>query len=331
MTFEFTVHPTFSFVKSFGEHFKIPVFNDSLKIPASLGKGFIKKVDLDPGIRFVLHHYTLKQDFHLKRNAPQEDYDLISIVFNSNEIPTSVTPDRQSAIQFLKNNGSSIQIASSALSTETHFPANSEVYFGVIGIKRKDLAALLRVDKTSGPKTTGPLATILHGESTFFYHEKMHPEVQRILKQVAEINDQHKLNLLYHGIKIHELIYFLFEKLLDRGVEKQSPIHKSDIDKLYAIRTTILADLSLPPQLKSLAKMAGMSETKMKQLFKQTFGDSIYNYYQNERMQEAGFLLKHAGYSVSETGYQLGFSNLSHFSRLFEKHYGITPKKYTLT
>ena len=324
MTFEFTVHPAFSFVKSFGEHFKIPVFNDSLKIPASLGKGYIKKVDLDPGIRFVLHHYTLKQDFHLKRNAPQEDYDLISIVFNSNEIPTSVTPDRQSAIQFLKNNGSSIQIASSALSTETHFPANSEVYFGVIGIKRKDLAGLLRIDKTSGP-----LATILYGDSTFFYHEKMHHEVQRILKQVAGINDQHKLNLLYHGIKIHELIYFLFDKLLDRGVEKQSPINKSDIDKLYAIRTTILADLSLPPQLKSLAKMAGMSETKMKQLFKQTFGDSIYNYFQNERMQEAGFLLKHAGYSVSEAGYQLGFSNLSHFARLFEKHYGITPKKYT--
>jgi AraC-like DNA-binding protein len=89
--------------------------------------------------------------------------------------------------------------------------------------------------------------------------------------------------------------------------------------------------MSQPPQLNALAKMAGMSETKMKQLFKQVFGDTIYNYYQNERMHEAGFLLKHAGYSVSETGYRLGFSNLSHFSRLFEKHYGVTPKKYTLT
>jgi AraC-like DNA-binding protein len=135
---------------------------------------------------------------------------------------------------------------------------------------------------------------------------------------------------LYYSIKLQELIYLLFDKLLARGSEKQNPVNKSDIDKLNAIRTAILADLGQPPKLNSLSKMAGMSETKMKQLFKQTFGDTIYNYYQNERMREAGFLLKHAGYSVSEVGYQLGFSNLSHFSRLFEKHYGITPKKYTL-
>jgi AraC-like DNA-binding protein len=28
-------------------------------------------------------------------------------------------------------------------------------------------------------------------------------------------------------------------------------------------------------------------------------------------------------------GYELGFSNLSHFSRLFEKHYGLTPKRFS--
>jgi len=324
MTFEFTVHPTFNFVKSFGEKFNIPVYKDSLKIPAAMGKGFIKFKNIDTGIRLAMHHYTLKQDLHLKRKAPQDNHDLISIVFNSNEIPTDTTPDRQMAIQFIKNNGSSIQVASSALSTETLFPANIEVYFGVIGITRRELTALLGFDNVSGP-----LAMILHGESLFFYHEKMDPEVLRTLKQLSKINDQDRLSALYYKIKVYELIYLLFDKLKDRGTGKQSPINKADIDKLSAIRTAILADLSQPPALNSLAKMTGMSETKMKQLFKQTFGDTIYNYYQNERMKEAGFLLKHAGYSVSEVGYHLGFSNLSHFSRLFEKHYGLTPKKYT--
>lgn len=325
MTFEFIVGPSFNFVESFGEKFNIPVYKDSLKIPGYMGEGYIKKIDVDDGFKFVMHHYTLKQDFHLKRKAPEENSELVSIVFNSNEIPSGVTADRESAIQFLKNNGSSIQIASTALATETFFPANTEVYFGVIGIKRQVLISLLRAGDVSGP-----LETILSGNSLFFYHEKMHPEVQRILKQISEINDQDRLSDLYYGIKTHELIYLLFDRLLRRGVEKQNAVNKSDIDKLYAIRTAVLADLGQPPQLNSLAKMAGMSETKMKQLFKQTFGDTIYNYYQNERMQEAGFLLKHAGYSVSEAGYRLGFSNLSHFSRLFEKHYGITPKRYTL-
>jgi hypothetical protein len=153
MTFEFTVHPTFNFVKSFGEKFNIPVYNDSLKIPPSMGEGYIKKIELSPDFRFVLHHYTLKQDFHLKRKSPAENYELISLVFNSNEIPTNSTPDRQTAIQFLKNNGSSIQIASSALGTETFFPANTDVNFGVIGIKRQLLSSLLRMDKVSWPRS----------------------------------------------------------------------------------------------------------------------------------------------------------------------------------
>lgn len=175
------------------------------------------------------------------------------------------------------------------------------------------------------------LDTILKGETTFFYHENMFPEVQRILKQLSEIDEQNKLSDLYQGIKIHELLYLLFGKLLNREAKKNSPVNKADIDKILVIRTAIIADLSLPPQLNFLAKTAGISETKMKHLFKQTFGDTIYNYYQNERMQEAAFLLKQTGYSVSEAGYQLGFSNLSHFSRLFQKHFGVTPKKYALT
>jgi len=326
MTFDFTVHPGFNFVKSFAEKLNIPVYNDSLNIPASLGKGFIRFKSIEPDIRFALHHYTLKQELHLKRRAGTENHDLVSIVFNSNEIPTDSTPDRQTAIQFLKNNGSSVQIASSALSTETRFPPDMEVNFAAIGMQRATLAALLNLDKTHGP-----LETILHGKDLFFYHEKMHPEMQRTLKQLSGIDEQDQLNALYYKIKIHELIYLLFDKLLARSSEKQHPVNKADIDTLAAIRTAILSDLSQPPVLPALAKMAGMSETKMKQLFKQTYGDSIYNYYQAERMREAGFLLKHAGYSVSEAGYHLGFANLSHFSRLFEKHYGITPKKYTAT
>jgi hypothetical protein len=37
MIFEFTVHPGFNFVKSFGEKFNIPVNKGKLKIPAALG------------------------------------------------------------------------------------------------------------------------------------------------------------------------------------------------------------------------------------------------------------------------------------------------------
>lgn len=80
-----------------------------------------------------------------------------------------------------------------------------------------------------------------------------------------------------------------------------------------------------------MASLAGISLSKLTDLFRQVFGDSIYDYFQKARMAEAHFLLRQVGYSVSETGHRLGFSNLSHFSRLFEKHYGMTPKRFAMT
>jgi AraC-like DNA-binding protein len=90
-----------------------------------------------------------------------------------------------------------------------------------------------------------------------------------------------------------------------------------------------LNDLSQQPSLPELAKLGGMSETKMKDLFRQVFGDSIYHYYQTARMEEAAYLLRYKNYSVTEAGYQLGFTNLSHFSRLFDRHHQQKPKKYS--
>ncbi len=117
--------------------------------------------------------------------------------------------------------------------------------------------------------------------------------------------------------------------MLGRELKSSNPVNRSDVNKIYTIRAAIIADLSTPPRLNELARTAGLSETKMKQSFRQIFGDSIYNYYQSARMDRAAFLLRHEGYSVSEAGYHLGFSNLSHFGRLFEKRHGLTPKKFS--
>jgi AraC-like DNA-binding protein len=72
-----------------------------------------------------------------------------------------------------------------------------------------------------------------------------------------------------------------------------------------------------------------MSPSKLKRLFKQIFGNSIFSYYQAFRMKEAARLLKEEKLSVSDVGYQLGFTNLSHFSRVFKEHIGMKPKQYS--
>ena len=146
------------------------------------------------------------------------------------------------------------------------------------------------------------------------------------LKDLGEISVGSPFYLLRYQAKVLELIYLLFAKITERINGTKVAVNRADADKLYKVRSIILEDLSVAPQLNDLSKQITMSPTKMKTLFRQVFGDSIYNYFQQARMNEAAKLLK--DHSVSETGYLLGFTNMSHFSRLFEKYFKVKPKKF---
>ncbi|WP_052496011.1 helix-turn-helix domain-containing protein [Pedobacter lusitanus] len=120
----------------------------------------------------------------------------------------------------------------------------------------------------------------------------------------------------------------MFAELLKRQDATSQTLNTADVKRIYEVKDKILSDIDTPPVLSELVKLSGMSESKLKRLFKQIFGNSIYNYYQSFRMKKAAYLIKEENLPVSEAGYLLGFSNLSHFSRLFEAHIGIKPKKY---
>ena len=156
----------------------------------------------------------------------------------------------------------------------------------------------------------------------------MVPELERTLKSLVETEETDPLKRFFYKVKTQELLYLVFTKLAQREDKRQCHLNSLDVSKLMTVRDTLVANLSEPPQLPALAKLANMSETKLKLLFRQVFGDSIYSYYQTVRMEEAASMLRQPGVAVSQVGYQLGFSNLGHFSRLFAKHHGKTPKKY---
>jgi AraC-like DNA-binding protein len=324
MFFEFIPGPGFDFITSFAEKFNVPLEGDRLTIPPALGTGSIKKVSLSAGLKIVVHRYKLNQDFILNRVGTDIPNDLVSVIFHSNEVAASVDTGEK-ANPLSRSSAFAIQIASTDLHSKIHFPANTDIYFLVVGIMKDALKELLAI---KNPNST--VQTILQAELGFLFYESMGPEIHKLVKQVTDAREDNDLGTLYQRLKVLELLYLVFEKLQARETQPHSAVHKDDVEKLFLIRTAVLSDLAVPPSLPALAKMVGFGETKMRDLFKQVFGDSIYNYYQQARMDEAAFLLRHSGMTVSETGYQLGFANLSHFARLFEKYHGMTPKKYAV-
>jgi len=86
---------------------------------------------------------------------------------------------------------------------------------------------------------------------------------------------------------------------LEKRDEKQLyALNIHDIQTIYRVKEQLLEHLETPPIIKELAVSANMSPSKLKRLFKQVFGNSIFSYYQGFRMQEAARLLKEEKLSV---------------------------------
>jgi len=308
MEFQFSAHKGFHFATALAGFLDVTATSDRITLPAALGEGFIQEVYLDYGLSLCIHQYKLRQPFLLRR-LETEASEFLTLKFDGAQ-PL-----------FPGDRGYAVEVGTSNLFTELSLSKDQTVNFLVITITSHDLFNLLHLDAAAHP-----LLTTLQNNQSFVLHENLNPEMERALHQLCQIDESATLPHLLYQVKVRELIYHLFNKLLARSVTPAIPVHPMDAQKIYEVRTKILADLGTPPHLPDLARGVGMSETKMKQLFRQIFGDSIYNYYQTARMDAAARMLK--GLSVSETGYRLGFSNMSHFTRLFEKHHRVKPKKF---
>ena len=107
-------------------------------------------------------------------------------------------------------------------------------------------------------------------------------------------------------------------------------IDEENVLKIKKAKEIVIANMAEPPGLQELADQVGLNLKKLKTGFKQIYGDSVYSFLFDYKMESARKLLESGSYNVNEVGLQIGYSTSSHFIAAFKKKYGITPKKYLM-
>jgi AraC-like DNA-binding protein len=126
------------------------------------------------------------------------------------------------------------------------------------------------------------------------------------------------------------LIERFFSRLYERSrsVLTSPKISRYDIHQLMHVEALLTENiLTRPPTIDQLAQEAAMSSAKLKKLFKEVYGTSIYAYYQKQRLSVARDMLLSGDYSVKEVGLQIGYSNLSNFAAAFKKEFNLLPSE----
>ena len=295
--------------------------NRRLEIPEKFGKGYCTGFVFNQHIRMLISNYELKEDIIIKNPDLQTSKRMIFFKFQNIFPKTEIVSTKKHLLEM-----PSVLIATSSINTDDVISIHTNT--AVINIE-VDAAYLNGLVDFTGKSPA--LQGLIQNTQPLLFEQMLYPSLQKIVDEIVHEAVDETFELFFLRVKAEELVCRLLMELEKRDEKQLYPLNTRDIQTLYKVRLQMLAHPETPPVIHELADCTNMSTSKLKRLFKQIFGNSIFSYYQEFRMKEAARLLTEEKLSVSEVGYQLGFTNLSHFTRVFKDHTGLNPKQYSRT
>jgi len=297
------------------------VKNRRLEIPEKFGKGYCAGFVFNEHIRMLISNYELIEDLVVKNLDINASRRMIFFKFQ-NIFPKTETYLSEKPLKAIP----SVLIGTSRMNTDDVISIHTNTATINIEVAANYLSGLFDLSEKSPV-----LQSLLRNTQPLLFEQIIYHSLQKIVTEIVTESVDETFELFFLRIKAEELICRLLMELEKRDEKHLVALNIHDIQSIYKVKEQMLEYLGIPPIINELALLANMSPSKLKRLFKQIFGNSIFSYYQEFRMKEATRLLKEEKLSVSDVGYRLGFTNLSHFSRVFQEHIGMKPKQYSLS
>ncbi len=134
-----------------------------------------------------------------------------------------------------------------------------------------------------------------------------------ILSDIDEIKSLH-----------HEMVFTFADKMRNlRKTSASSTYIRSAIDYINS-------HLNEQIHLRDLSEYLGISDKYLSALFKKETGMTIVTYIEERQMENACQMLCYSDLTYAEIADSLAYCSQSYFSKIFKKHYGMTPMQYRM-
>lgn len=165
----------------------------------------------------------------------------------------------------------------------------------------------------------------------YYKDARISPSMAIVLNQLMNYNLHPTIKQLYFKGKAYELLSLYFNREEDVDVE-QCPflVDEANVSKIKKAKEIMISRMAEPPTLQKLADEIQLPLNKLKEGFKQIYGDSVFSFLFDYKMEVARQLLATGAHNVNEVGLKVGYSTASHFIAAFKKKFGTTPKKFVM-
>ena len=165
----------------------------------------------------------------------------------------------------------------------------------------------------------------------YYDNTEIKNSVLLVLQEIFAADSNSSIKDLYLKGKTYELLSLQFDSG-EKANDEYCPflVDDREVLKIRKAKDIIISHMSEPPTLQELANKVGLNLKKLKEGFKQIYGDTVYSFLFDYKMEYARKLLESNRFNVNEVGIQVGYSTSSHFIAAFKKKFGTTPKQYII-
>jgi AraC-like DNA-binding protein len=288
----------------------------------NVGKSTIEEIQLEKGFTVLIFQNETSEKENFERNIDSSFIQMHFCVRGNSK--------------FLFNNGSYSFDVLDGRSILLYNPQRELPIHLDIQPKTTLVSLLISIDKFhslfSKESNYIPFLSDENSNKKYYDDTEIKPTVTVVLQQIINSNINSSVKELYVKGKVYELLSLHFQKE-ENVAGEYCPflVDEQNVLKIRNAKEIIINKMADPPSLQELANEIGLNIKKLKEGFKQIYGDTVYSFLFDYKMEHARKLLESNQYNVNEVGIQVGYSTASHFIAAFKKKFGTTPKQYVMS
>jgi len=297
-----------------------------LRFPSLIGDGWMRKVQLRPGLELMVHDLKFEDNFIL-----EAEYNELNIAFGIGFCLTGSAVAKLYGVReefYLTSGQGSLGFALKQKGS-MEFRGRQRITFVDLIMIPMMFSSFIDSQQIDIPTQ---LQQIINGKYNSFYTQNF--EMTSVMKiaaqQIINCPYQGLTKKLYLEAKGIEILAYYAEKLLDLPNDSQQIINlKSDeINRIYYAKEILFKNFQNPPSLINLAKLVGLNDYKLKVGFRHCFGNTVFGCLHDYRMEEAEKLLKTKKLNINQVAGCVGYASVTSFSSAFRKKFGVSPSRY---
>ncbi|HWB91761.1 MAG TPA: AraC family transcriptional regulator [Puia sp.] len=291
------------------------------------GKGFITVAGLATGIEVLAVNLSMLAEDLTINFLPSPHAASFILSFDEIEVPGKSDQEPSFAQPPLaaERHYSSVTVADAAKGRTITYPRDKDIRSIIVRVRQSALDQLIR-DFDAGTISRIMEArghdSLLTWPITFKYRLLLNDFMNEIV--------QHPFRELFTIRNVSVLIEYLLQQffVMDKLTGNGNALSIQDTHSLSRVEQHLCLHYKTEfPGIEKLSRISAMSPTSLKTKFKKYYGETLFGYYQKNKLEHARKLLDNK-IPVKVVATEIGYSNPSHFTLAFKKEYGFSPWHY---